>query len=285
MLERRLSPEEHEEYGKLAINLASQLKQDLDQVMQVRQEANTRDYTVFHPSAVGKCLRKQVLQSLAPSDRKEHFQSQVLRKFDNGHYYHSRLLQEMQEAGYIVKDELGLKNPEVNSGGHTDQLCLANIPGYGGLLFLVEAKSMNSNGFKDAVANGISQDYKDQLMVYLHLTGLTIGMFVCENKDNQDRLYTPLIYDRDTALALIDKAKSFNEHVAARTVPPIPQGFNPYATSVVSNKECFYCGLKDLCRANIEGKWKVGDATIVAPTSEEKSSAFLNKFKAPKKKG
>jgi len=283
VLERRLSPEEREEHSKLALQLASQLEQDLDHVMQARHASNTRDYMVFHPSAVGKCLRKQVLQALVPSEGKEPFTSNTLRKFDNGHYYHSRLLEEMEEAGYVVKDELGLKNPEVNSGGHTDQLCLANIPGYGGLMFLVEAKSMNSRSFEDAKKNGISQDYKDQLMVYLHLTGLTVGIFVCENKDSQDRLYTPLIYDRNTALALIDKAKSFNENVANKTVPPIPQGLNPYTTSPGSSKECYYCGLKDLCRANVEGRWRVGDEVIKSiNTPEEKSLAFLSK-KAKKK--
>ena len=155
---------------------------------------------------------------------------------------------------------------------------LANIPGYGGLMFLVEAKSMNNRSFDDAKKNGISQDYKDQLMVYLHLTGLVVGIFVCENKDTQDRLYTPLIYDRDTALALIEKAKSFNENLANKTIPPVPQGLNPYTTSYGNSKECYFCGFKDLCRANIEGRWKATDTVVTSiNTPEENSAAFLSK--------
>jgi len=193
----------------------------IDSVLMNNYHANDRDYNVFHPSTIGGCIRKPVLDALYISKKQP--STRQLRVFDNGHDVHRRISRYFREAGVLVKDELVIDYPQLNVRGHSDDLILVD-----GNYYLVEVKTANNNSFNYYKRmNKPADSYYLQLQLYMHLANkiydynISAGYILIENKNTQDILVFRTEYDATLGDELEEKIKTINKYIQAGYIPPV----------------------------------------------------------------
>lgn len=206
----------------------------------------TRPMRKLHPSTIGMCQRKIVLDMLmVPKAMPE---SRLMRIFENGHSLHHRYEKLFQEMGVLIKDEMKLEADNIS--GHTDAwIRVYSLDNPNGQDYLVELKSAFSKSFEWMQKNNTpKKEHRDQLMFYLHLVrkqGIPIerGIILVENKDTQELWEFELDYDPQAGNRLEEKANWCISLAKERMLPPIPPKHTP------SFYKCGMCDYNFYCHA------------------------------------
>lgn len=143
------------------------------------------------------------------------FEGRVARIFANGHLREDTIIADLEAAGYPIDG----KQTEFSDfggkfSGHRDGV-IHNITKQPHLL---EIKTANDANFKAFVKNGVKQkpEYWAQMQCYMGYGGQERGLFVVENKNNQE-LYTERVKFDSTAF---EELKAKAKRVIEATTPP-----------------------------------------------------------------
>jgi CRISPR/Cas system-associated exonuclease Cas4 (RecB family) len=207
-------------------------------------KSQTRPMRKLHPSTIGMCQRKIVMDMLmVPKDVPE---SRLLRIFENGHSLHHRYEKLFKDMGVLIKDEMKLEADDIS--GHTDAwIKIYSLEYQEGQDYLVELKSAFSKSFEWMQKNNLpKKEHRDQLTFYLHLVqkqGIPIkkGIILVENKDTQDLWEFELDYDPKLGNQLEQKANWCISLAKERTLPPIPPKHTPSFYKCAICDYNFYC--------------------------------------------
>lgn len=204
--------------------LVSQTETAIWVALEGAQEQDQRTY--IGASVLGEECERKLWYGFRWACPPEWFDGRKLSIFQTGHVWEARLVEMLKGAGI----ELDAVDPETgeqwscrfaggHGGGHLDGEALG-IPEAPKTRHLVEFKSSNQKGFLELRRKGLKEAkplHYAQMQTYMHLRGLTRGLYVCVNK-NDDALYVERIeYDAPFAIALMLKAE---RTVAADRAPP-----------------------------------------------------------------
>lgn len=199
--------------------------------------------TTISPSLVGYCSRRIAMSMLQYPSRPS--TPTELSVFDAGDSMHERYQKYFAEMGVLVVKELSL-NPE-SRNPRTARLCrhyrirgrLDAIIRIKKELYIVELKSARESSYLRMMADGPYMPYRDQLQLYMYLTGIGRGIILVENKNDQRRLEFDEEINRHRVAFLLKKISRINRHVLSLTLPEREHEKNSF--------ECRYCEFADHC--------------------------------------
>lgn len=217
-----------------------------------------RNLMTWHPSTVGYCGRKTVMEALGfPHESKD---GRAIRILDNGQDVHDRIQRYFRDMGILIADELALQcdveDPEIRErcisiecDGHTDAVLDVNGQ------FLAELKSIGK-GFAyvakvdqatmdAAIPERIDilpsplPDHIKQLTQYMWLTGIHHGILIYEEKLTQEwhELWVP--YSETLGDKLAERARALQAYKKAGILPPREYEFKSF--------QCQWCSFRLAC--------------------------------------
>lgn len=187
-----------------------------------------RDRTYFYITEAGRCPRS-VWYNFKKFPKKEK-DARLMRVFENGDYTHMRIMSSLFSIGAVKAIEVALEEDIVH--GRCDGIVVINNEPY-----VLELKSINSYGFKKLEAP--KPEHIKQLMLYLHYFKIKNGIFIYENKDNQDLKEFHITYDKEMAQKLVENFVILRHMVQENILPPVPQNIDEW--------ECRFCDYFDEC--------------------------------------
>ena len=217
-----------------------------------KQFANDRSYDVIHPSAIGYCIRKPVLDSLyypcdmAPVD--------TLMVFENGHAVHSKIEKFFEGCKIQIEPELVLDYKPLNISGRTDSLIMVD-----GKHKLVEIKSMKDTSYDYQAYEGRpGKSFYSQIQLYFFLINelyidkydrITEGYIICENKNDQGWQEWEVWYDQEEIDTLIEKIVLVNKCIVSGHIPPVDHNPAKFPCHWVEKKSKIhrYCDYYSFC--------------------------------------
>ncbi len=155
----------------------------------------------------------------------------------------------------FIYREVGFYDPETMLGGHVDAILDLRGRTINGTYIpedatvrdshlIIDFKSINSWGFK-ALAEP-KPEHRTQMQIYLYLSGLAMGKFLYENKDNQSFREFVVPEDKELIKQKTDEARFLKKVVTTlnskgeRTLPVRPHKKD-------NNKECVECKFRAHC--------------------------------------
>jgi len=236
--------------------LGEEVAAALDRVTQAHIDGNSRDQSFFHPSTIGYCPRKTVMERLGVPG--EAISVRTQRIFENGHYVHARILKDLKEAGILVLDEVPVDMIDANCHGHTDGIGKVVFAQKGGVMIILEIKSAGAKSYhwmaggklpgdkvKTYSRHGPDPKHVEQVQLYMYMTGIQYAVILVECKDCQERAMFTVKLDRElVATKLLPKIALVNAHVDAKTLPPRDRKAYPK-----TGFDCTWCPYKEPCAA------------------------------------
>ena len=203
----------------------------------VKQES--REY-IGMSGLAGPCARKIWYDFHWSYDRM--ITKRLERIFARGSHEEPRIISDLQDAGIIIgfclKNQIELVDSTGHIKGHPDGIA-NNVPGAEKTTHLLEIKTMNNKRFNDYVKKGLkitNPTYWGQVHMYMGEQKLTRCLFVVTNKDNEERHYERIKYDKDV-------------HKECMSI-----GFNILTSEFAPKKigeltwfECKMCDARDIC--------------------------------------
>lgn len=179
----------------------------------------------------------------------EAFDGRLYRLFDRGDMEEYRLVADLRAIGcevHEINPETG-KQFEVKAlgghfSGHMDG-CALGIPEAPKTWHVLEFKTHNAKSFASLRRDGVLKAKKmhyDQMMVYMHLTGMERALYLACNKDTDDLYSERIRYDKPYAEGIVAKAESILA----------PQPDIGVRGTVDERRLCGYCPFSRLCFAN-----------------------------------
>lgn len=226
-------------------------------IIQINKEESAKHTPgKFYPSSVGKCLRQIVYQMLGyeapPIDAKG------LLIMNNGTYFHDRIEHILKQSDIFIASELPIKSQELNISGRLDILArnvyphkssdnIIEIRDDNGVIYtgpkedvlIIELKSINSKGFAYVEKNGPKLEHKQQVHLYMYLTGIVNSVVLYENKDTQDLCEYHVPYNKQMAEEVVDKITKANYYYKRKILPEREYTINSF--------DCKFCPYKEQC--------------------------------------
>lgn len=160
------------------------------------------------------------------------------RIFDCGHATEARVIADLRAAGFVIDgDQDGFEDFDGRFRGHRDGV----IHGVTKQPHLLEIKSANDASFKNFKKNGLKSKpvYEAQMQCYMGYGGQERGLFVVENKNNQE-IYTERVYfDRQK----FDDLKAKAGRILAAAEAP---------DKITDETECRFCDFRLVCDQPLE---------------------------------
>lgn len=213
-----------------------------------------RERTHFYITDAGKCPRS-VWFAFKKFPKKER-DARVMRIFEHGDYTHMRIMSALFSIGAVKAIEVALQNELLH--GRADGIVTVNNEPY-----VLELKSINSFGFKKLEQP--KKEHVKQLMLYLHYFNIQKGIFLYENKDNQDLKEYMIEYDKQTAEQLISEMQTLKHFIENNILPPMPLGLEEW--------ECQYCDYSEECRKRMNESRGI----VTVKESAEKENETISK--------
>lgn len=148
--------------------------------------------------------------------KKPSFEGRLLRLFNRGHLEEARFIALLLMIGCQVyqQDANGKQFRISDAGGHfggsCDGICVGCPDVPEGVAVLTEFKTHNDNSFKKLIAKGVKEakpEHFIQMCVYMQKLGLTQGLYLAVNK-NDDALHAELVdLDNDVATKYIERGR------------------------------------------------------------------------------
>lgn len=183
-------------------------------------------------SQIGKPCERALWLDVNGADRAP-IEGRVARIFDCGNATETRVIADLRAAGFIIDGEQdGFEDFDGRFRGHCDGV----IHGVTKRPHLLEIKSANDASFKNFKKNGLKSKpaYEGQMQCYMGYGGLERGLFVVENKNNQEIHTERVHFDRQRFEELQTKAR----RILTATEPPAKTG---------DETECRFCDLRLSC--------------------------------------
>jgi hypothetical protein len=195
-------------------------------------------------SIAGKQCARAIWYQWRHAYTKKH-EGRLLRLFKTGHLSEDRIIAELRQAGYEVKDrdENGKQFAFSDLGGHFAGSCDGMIK-IGDEWHLLEVKTHNQKSFDDLVKNGVKQSkpqHAGQMFIYMHYFKLSKALYVAENK-NTSEIYTEVVEANESGtMALIESIKGIISDESK-----IPERISNNPTWY----ECKMCDFYDICQGD-----------------------------------
>ena len=166
----------------------------------------------------------------------------LARIFERGDLEEPRVIRDLAAAGVhvknMLKDQLEVADVTGHIKGHPDGMAI-NIPGAEKTMHLLEIKTMNRKRYTDYVKKGLritNPSYWSQVHTYMGQLKLTRCLFVVVNKDNEERHYERIKYDKET-----------HDDTMSRGFNILTSEFAPKKIGEVTWFECKFCDAKAIC--------------------------------------
>lgn len=211
-----------------------------------REEKYGKIRDKFFASDAGSCGRKIAYEFFGL--KKKILDARTLRILENGNFLQRRYSKYFKEMGVWENEELSVNTADNEEIPFFLSARTDIIINYKKLfedvfgkyekenpelddLALVELKSINTWGFKgkDGVGTGSPKlDHLYQLMIYMWLTGIHQGWILYEDKNEQDMVAIPVVYDErvlfgsgdERSKGLIAELEKLAEMIEQKIVPP-----------------------------------------------------------------
>jgi len=199
-----------------------------------------KNWDGVHASSAAKCIR--ALYYDATLDKETVIEPRIKRVFENGDFFHRRLMSVLFRLKdvRVVAGEIKVPANEFVRG-----TCDAII-GLEDENFVLDFKSINDSGFKFLKAP--KQEHVIQLGLYIYYFKLKRGLIIYESKDNQElKEFLIDITDPQTAKLLDDtftKIGYLTNCIKSKTLPTKPE------FDVSEQWRCNYCNYKEECAKN-----------------------------------
>lgn len=170
----------------------------------------------------------------------EQFSGRMYRLFDRGNMEEERFINALKGIGVTVYDEQReVKALDDRFTGHIDGIGLG-LPEAPKTPHLLEFKTHGDKSYKQLIKNGLQEakfQHYTQMQIYMHLLGLTRGMYLAVNK-NDDEIYAERVYhDKGFCTAQLMRA----DRIIQAKTPPQKLDENP------DFFQCRFCWFKDVC--------------------------------------
>lgn len=186
---------------------------------------NDRDYTYFHPSAIGGCPRQTALKMLDTAPTNVDYSLTTMLKFNNGHGVHARWQEYFRDSGLLATETIvDIKTrPSVVSGKKKDKMVITGESGREYPFRMkdylwIKGKCKGPNSFSDI------QDAKVGDVFYLtetpfeyekwHMGGnidaiLDINgeQYICDIKTINDKGFWYLFFDKESGQSYPNASK------------------------------------------------------------------------------
>lgn len=177
---------------------------------------------------------------------KSSFDGRMYRLFETGDLAEARFVENLRAIGCEVHDrdpntggQFAVEALGGHFSGHMDG-CALGVPEAPKTWHVTEFKTHNAKSFAKLQKEGVKKtkpQHYAQMMVYMHLTGMTRALYLAVNKDT-DELYSERVrYDKAEAEQLMARA----ERVIRATAPPERIASRP------DYFVCNYCDAHDIC--------------------------------------
>ena len=213
--------------------------------------AQQRGYR-FPPYLAGKCTRRAVYTLLGFPE--PDMTPGALRIIENGNSMQERYQAWLKDAGLLLHKEYPVSSDELLISGRCDGILLIDRK-----LYVLELKTTGLFNFQEmARTKQPDPEYKDQLMLYMHLTEIPNGIILVEGiitdrgkvqappDDPEAGFYMSehllefhVSYDPEHAGRLVEKVKRINACVA--------QGLLPERDYPLNSKPCRFCPFRERC--------------------------------------
>jgi len=168
----------------------------------------------FSISSIGGCFRKKYMEM--KKLWKEEYTEESKRIFSVGDLYHRQIIGEIISKGevkgwHLVASEFALEHAFLS--GRIDA-----ILSDGKELYIMDVKSAGSWSMKKVQEGIVSQGYKDQVLLYMYLTGIHKGFLLFVGKDKGNLEEYEVVYDEARAIELVKKVQDFMENYVAKDI-------------------------------------------------------------------
>ena len=165
--------------------------------------------------------------------------ARLKRLFSRGDYEEEIVTRDLVAAGMEVhSDQHEVTGCHGHVKGHIDGF-VDNVPGAEKTTHLLEVKTMNDKRFKEYQKKGLeatNPGYYAQIQSYMGKTGKKRCLFVVTNKNDEQRDYQRLNFDKDK----FDELESRGTHILMCDEPPDKIGGKTW-------HECKFCNAKKIC--------------------------------------
>lgn len=209
--------------------------QALDSYLNARSEAsaNYERRKTIRPSEIGQCTRK-IVRLILNQVKEEPADPKQQRTFDMGNAVHKRylktyipaigcaIMKDVEENGVIVQKpfiELTIEDKALWLRGAPDAVILNKKDGK---VYIFELKSIKQELYEELAVP--SEDYLDQVHLYMYMTNIPRAIVFYENKNNQDIAEFHIDLDNARMTKVLTKVKTIQEYVtnfpATGKLPP-----------------------------------------------------------------
>lgn len=212
-----------------------------------RLHQQNRDRRKEHSASnIGSCVRERWFKFFgAPAEAQAWSSiSKMMRIFENGDSFHTRMQVLFERMGILVHRELGMEDKKF--GRRNLRGTLDAWVKFGGEEYLVELKSAGNN-FNYLHKQGPSEQYLMQCAAYLHLASLYSKnppkkvLLLYESKTDQRLAEYEVTADMKTVLPLLRlNALNLDMAIESRRIPA-----RPYDDA--STYPCQFCAYRNLC--------------------------------------
>ena len=171
----------------------------------------------FSISSIGSCWRKKYLE--LKGIYKEEFTQELLRLFNIGDIVHREITKELIEKGepsfYVVASEINIPTHKYISGR------IDNIISIKGENIIVDVKSSSDWTIKKIHSGeDCDQNYKDQVLLYMYLAGISKGVLLFVGKTKGVLEEFEVKYDEDRAKKLVNEIEDFFHNYIEKDIEP-----------------------------------------------------------------
>jgi hypothetical protein len=212
--------------------------------------AEPRDFDlVIRASSIGRPCERELWYRFRWAVPNQQFDGRMLRLFGTGHVEEARMVAWLRMAGVTVLDvnpETGEQWEVVSLDGHFKGHLDGKLVGLieaPKTWHLLECKTHNARSFAQLKAHGVAvakPEHVAQMQVYMHLSGLTRGFYLAENKDTSELYSERIEYDATHALTILAKAERIRD--AHQPPAKISDDWQSWA--------CRNCAAANVCHLN-----------------------------------
>lgn len=175
----------------------------------------------FSISGIGGCWRKKFLE--IKGLYKEEYDAKSIRTFAIGDLFHRQAVKEITErapqCGFqVLTGEVNIPEQKYISG----RIDLILVKQDTGERFVVDIKSCGDYTLNEAIQGRASQQYIDQVNLYLHFLGIKRGYLLFYGKHKGAIEEVAVEYNKDRALQQIKEIEDFYKNYVEKNIEPEP---------------------------------------------------------------
>ena len=224
------------------------LPEIVDQFYLDQEKPRKQNY--FYVTDAGRCHRYIFFKFKQAPQRK--MEARILRLFDHGNYIHRLIIKALDGQGVLLGEEVNIPPSDIVHGRADAILSIDNEK------YVLDIKSINS--FKFGSLTSPSEEYINQLQLYLHFFGIKKGVILYVNKDTQALKEFFLDYDASKCDWLLNDLKEIKKEIKEKIVSSRLPGWP-------ANSQCRYCPFKEVCSM-------IGDDQIYWDKFKDKIQSF-----------